>query len=214
MNLNLYLGKNFLGDDVYLDLEKKNLHFTLLAGMTGSGKSIFHNNLYKQLSEQNTPQDLGFIFLDMTKVNFIDWKSPYVLLPPTAGDEAMDVLEKLAKKSISKTLFIHIEECDLFWQFPERIKRTLIKLLENDNVYIVYSTSRPGEKEIPDWLKVIIDLKVVFTLASHDDCITLSVGDEPLHFLENKRLLVYKDKNILCKPFTTEEAKQLENFKL
>ena len=215
MNLNINLGQDIFDNEVFIDLNAKQLNFILLVGTTGSGKSVFHNNLYKELSERNTPEEVGFVFLDMTRVDFMHWKSPYLSKPQATGDEAMDVLEKLAKESISKTLFVHIEECDLLVQFPERIKQVLTKLLKNENIYIVFSTSRPSKEDVlRDWLMNIIDLKVVFNLASLDDCETLGVNNEPLKFKPGERLLAYDDQTIACKPFSADLTNILNNFEL
>lgn len=70
MNLKVDLGVDEQGQNVIVDIEKQNIHFIILLGTTGSGKSVFHYHLYKQLAEQNTPEELGFVFYDMTRVDF------------------------------------------------------------------------------------------------------------------------------------------------
>ena len=57
----IYLGKDESGENITLDFEEEEINFILLAGKTGSGKGIFDCNLYKQLSENNTSEDIGFI---------------------------------------------------------------------------------------------------------------------------------------------------------
>lgn len=228
MNLNVRLGKDALDKDIYLDLDKEKLHLILLIGATGTGKSIFHNNLYRELARQNSPDDIGFVFLDMTRVNFMGWRSPYLFLPPATGNEAMDVLEKIAeesrlrvsgKKDATRAIFVQMEECDLFYSFPERIKKALTSILADkakNNIYIIFSTSRPSPKDvIQDWLLELTDLKVVFQLASTGDCRTLGLGDAPFYIWETgQRFLVYGGKMILCKPFTAEQAEELVYFNL
>ena len=56
------LGRKDSGEDFLLNLEKEGIHFILLAGETGSGKSIFHYNLYKELSKKHTPEEMDFFF--------------------------------------------------------------------------------------------------------------------------------------------------------
>lgn len=215
-NLNVNLGKDTSDNDVYLDLEQERLHLTLLVGTTGSGKSIFHNNLYNELSKQNTSEEIGFVFLDSTRVDFMDWQSPYLFLPPSTGDEAINVLEKIALTNEIKTLFIHIEECDLFIKFTKRMKQVLTKVLKNkNNIYIIFSTSRPSKEDVlQDWLMNMVDLKVIFNLASNTDCATLEAGNDPLDFKKGEKLIIYKNNNIFCQPFTDKKTKDLENFQL
>jgi DNA segregation ATPase FtsK/SpoIIIE-like protein len=66
MKTRIKIGKSIKEKDQSIDLEQENLRTILFIGGTGSGKSIFHYNLYKQLMEQDSPKEPGFIFLDMT----------------------------------------------------------------------------------------------------------------------------------------------------
>ena len=79
MNLNLNFGKDKNGKDIFIDIQKEKIHTTFLTGTTGSGKSILHYWLYKQLMEKNTSDEIRFLFMDMTRVDFAGWRTPYLL---------------------------------------------------------------------------------------------------------------------------------------
>ncbi|MEX0621816.1 MAG: FtsK/SpoIIIE domain-containing protein [Candidatus Woykebacteria bacterium] len=228
MKMDIYLGKDKEGKDFYLDFEKESIHLTLLLGETGSGKSIFHGNLYRQISSNSTPEEAGLVFFDMTRVDFNHWeKSSYLYHPVTVDtDEATELLEKLAgeselrakgKQDNGRAIFIHIEECDMFYAYPERVSNALAKILEQKdktNMYIVFSTSRIDPEFLTNLLK-IADLKVVFHTATAEDS-NLLLGNESMWDQESnsenagERVLVFRDKQVLCQPFTEEEVKRLE----
>lgn len=214
MNISTHLGDDIKGNAISLDLSQKDRRFILLVGATGSGKSIFHNHLYRELSKNNLPSDIKFVFLDMTQVDFMDWKSPYLFLPPVSGDDAMDVLEGLTEPGMNlpKTLFVHIEECDLIVQHPERFKKALKLLLAKEGVHIVFSTSRISREDVlQDWLLDMVDVKIIFKLNSKEDCAFLGTDSSPIHFVAGERLMVYKGKYIKLTPF---KDASLSNFKL
>jgi hypothetical protein len=209
------LGKKETGENIYLNFEEEDIRFTLLAGETSSGKSIFHNNLYKELSEKHTPAEIGFLFLDMTRIDFTGWNSAYLVRPTIVdGDEALDVLNNLRDEK--RTVFVHIEECDMVHFDRAKFEKGLDKILkENKNVYVVYSTSRIDPAYLPDWMEKYVDLKAVFQVATKDDSELLLGNDTAFNFNQRgERVLAFKDRQIKCNPFSDEEVTKLVNFKL
>lgn len=209
------LGRKDSGEDFLLNLEKEGIHFILLAGETGSGKSIFHYNLYKELSKKHTPEEIGFLFLDMTWVDFTYWDSEYLLQPTIVDtDEALDALENLKDKS--RTIFVHIEECDMIHADREKFEKGLDNILKNNkNIYVVYSTSRIDPDYLNDWMDKYIDLKVVFKVATKESSEMLLGNDLALNFtMDGEKILAFRDKQIKCQGFSDEEAKELNELKL
>ena len=93
MNLKLNFGKDKNNKDILIDLQKEHLHTIFMAGATGTGKSILHYYLYNQLMKNNTSDELGFIFMDMTQVDFNTWNKSYLYLPViTDQDYALNAL--------------------------------------------------------------------------------------------------------------------------
>jgi DNA segregation ATPase FtsK/SpoIIIE-like protein len=219
MNLTINTGKQNNGDDVVLDFAKQNLNLILLIGSTGSGKSVFHSNLYAQLLEQNTPEELSFVLIDNTRVDFYNFPESYLIKRCITQNEAMAELvntrEELNRRSVgenanSKAIFVHIEECDQFVQDPkatEEFFREFIQLKQDSNIFVVYSTSRPSENMLPTWLIDAADLKVVFNLASETDCQRVLGNNLPLSFSKpGERILVLKNSSFVCQPLSIENC--------
>lgn len=216
MNLKVNLGEDIDGNKLDVDLKDEGIRFILLAGSSGSGKSVFHYYLYKQLAEQNKPEDLSFVFFDMTRVDFADWKSPYISSYIADADKALKKFEELSKSEAQKTLVIHIEEMNMLSVSTTRFEDALEKILEGKrgNIYIVFSTSRPSVDVLTPKIRRLVDLKVVFNLSSSVDSKFMLGDDSATTSLINpgQRILVFGDKKISCKPFTAEETDEAGKY--
>ena len=211
-NLVVSLGKDCDGNKGFVDFS--NHHFMLLVGQTGSGKSIFHNYLYKKITEQNTPQDIGFIFLDMTQVD--SWKSSYTMAIETHPEKAIKLLEKLISEPINATrhTIVHIEECDMFQSFTERAENAVRAILKSRNdVTIVYSTSRPSPSApLRQSLLKMVDAKVVFQLSSEHDLEYILDDIPPVMPTLYEKILIADSDVFIMEPFSGSEAKELQGF--
>ena len=79
-NLTLALGRDVTGRAVTSDL--KQIPHILIAGATGSGKSVFINSMILSLLYQNSPKDLRLILDDAKRVEFTHYNGiPYLLSP-------------------------------------------------------------------------------------------------------------------------------------
>ncbi len=198
----IYFGKKESGEDLYLDLEKEGIHFISLLGATASGKSVFHENLYKELTDKYTPEELGFIFMDMTRVDFVDWRSPEYLIKPTIvePDEALNVLGNV--KDDSKIIFIHIEECDMAFINRAKMEKGLDKIRKKENIFLVYSTSRIDQSYLKDWMDKYFDLNIIFRTAAKEDSQFLLGNENAFNFEDpGERILAFNDKQIKLVPF-------------
>lgn len=80
-NLAICLGKDVSGSPMYADLAK--MPHLLVAGSTGTGKTIFLNNLILSLLYRNSPEVLRFILVDPKRVEFPVFNDlPHLLCPP------------------------------------------------------------------------------------------------------------------------------------
>jgi S-DNA-T family DNA segregation ATPase FtsK/SpoIIIE len=80
-NLIFCLGKDVSGSSIYADLGR--MPHLLVAGATGSGKTIFLNNLVLSLIYRNSPDNLRLILIDPKRVEFTVYRDlPHLLCPP------------------------------------------------------------------------------------------------------------------------------------
>lgn len=224
-NFKIYTGKNIKGIDYSLYLDKEHLHTIFLSGSTGSGKSIFHYSMYKQMMEQNTPDELGFVFMDMTQVDFPRKHSPYLYLPIIySSEQALNSLEMLANESELRNLgksdnkraiVIHIEECDMIALDQIRFEKAWVKIARNkdkSNMYLIFSTSRPSIDIFTKTIRDNTDLKVVFNVSSEYDSKNI-LGKSIAEKLEPwKKVLAYDNKEIVINSFTDEYVKELQQY--
>lgn len=74
------LGRDVSGDSVYGDLAR--MPHLLVAGATGTGKTIFLNNLITSLLYRNSPHSLRLILIDPKRVEFTVYgELPHLLCP-------------------------------------------------------------------------------------------------------------------------------------
>lgn len=112
--LTFAVGLNITGEPIVMDLGE--LPHLLIAGTTGSGKSVMMNVMVMSMLFRNTPDDLKFVLVD-PKGNemsaYVDM--PHLAAPVISGTSA-DELHKL-----TKTLLWVTEEMDRRYQiFSER----------------------------------------------------------------------------------------------
>lgn len=215
MNLKLHFGKNQDGKDIYIDLKKENIHTIFLSGSTGTGKSILHYYLYKQLLSNNKYQDLGFVIMDMTRVDFSNWKSPYLHTPIIFEPEkALKYLTEISENPPEdKTIIIHIEECDMTAYDAEQFGKAWNKIHEtNKNIYLIFSTSRPSTDVYTTSMKQNTDMIICCQTASPIDSKWI-LGKKGTELLSpGEKIISYKGKEIKLKPFDKDELITINQF--
>jgi S-DNA-T family DNA segregation ATPase FtsK/SpoIIIE len=82
--LTIALGKDVSGTPVYADLGK--MPHLLVAGSTGSGKTVMLNSLILSLIYKNSPEILRFILIDPKRVEFVVYEGLPHLLSPVIFD--------------------------------------------------------------------------------------------------------------------------------
>lgn len=83
-NLAVALGRDVAGSPYIVDI--KNMPHLLIAGATGSGKSVAINSMILSLLYQNSPQDLRLILVDPKRVEFTSYNGIPHLLSPVIHD--------------------------------------------------------------------------------------------------------------------------------
>lgn len=91
-NLSIALGRDVAGNPIVIDL--KRMPHLLVAGSTGSGKSIGLHSMALGFVYQNSPADLRLLIIDPKRVEFTNYNGvPHLLAPVvTEVDKAINVL--------------------------------------------------------------------------------------------------------------------------
>lgn len=101
-----HLGKDLMGKGVYCELGK--MPHLLIAGATGSGKSVCINTIIMSLIMQSNPNDVKLILVDPKKVEF----SPYHDIPHLLWPVITDV--NLASSLLQRVVVIMEDRYDTF----------------------------------------------------------------------------------------------------
>lgn len=92
------LGKDVSGNSTFADLSR--MPHLLVAGSTGTGKTVFLNSLIISLLYRNSPDILKFILIDPKRVEFPIYAGiPHLLVPPVCNNgKAVNVLNWLIEE--------------------------------------------------------------------------------------------------------------------
>lgn len=100
------LGKDLMGEPVYCELNK--MPHLLVAGATGSGKSVCMNTIIISYLLRSDPKDLKIVLIDPKKVEFTPYHDIPHLLWPVINDSDM------ASMMLKKAVVIMEERYDAF----------------------------------------------------------------------------------------------------
>ena len=80
----LALGKDLMGQGIFCELDR--MPHLLIAGQTGSGKSVCMNTIVTSLLIRTTPEDVKLLLIDPKKVEFTPYHNVPHLLGPVISD--------------------------------------------------------------------------------------------------------------------------------
>ena len=112
-------GKNIKGDVVFADFDE--FPHALVAGTTGSGKSIFVNSIIVSLIMRNSPDDLKMVLVDPKKVEMARYRDmPHLLCPIiTEAQEAKALMMKLCQEMEDRYALFSENGCSNIKEFNE-----------------------------------------------------------------------------------------------
>lgn len=146
------LGKDLTGDNVYGELNR--MPHLLIAGATGSGKSVCVNSIICSLLLRTKPDEVKMILIDPKKVEFTPYNDvPHLLAPViTDGD--------LANKGLKVVVEMMDHRYDLFGNLGVR----------NIQAYNEYVLNHPDEhlKPLPRLLVIIDELADLMLVAAKE----------------------------------------------
>ena len=143
-NLLFVLGKDLLGAPVYCELNK--MPHLLIAGATGSGKSVCINTIITSLLLRTNPNDVKLVLVDPKKVEFTPYKEIPHLMWPIIDDASM------AANMLKRVVVLMEERYDLFAEVG-------VKDISSYNQKVVDYIPKEGEQpyEKLPYIVVIID---------------------------------------------------------
>jgi S-DNA-T family DNA segregation ATPase FtsK/SpoIIIE len=200
-NLMLSLGKDVAGKPWVIDLER--LPHLLVAGSTGSGKSVCLNDLILSLLFQNSPADLRFILVDPKRVEFSVYQHmPHLLTPvitevpatvnalkwllremdrrfillSSTGDRNIQSYNKRNDEKLPFIILVIDELADLMVAASSEVEGAIIRLAQMARavgIHLILATQRPSVDVITGLIKANITARIAFSVASGTDSRTI-----------------------------------------
>ncbi len=199
--LALALGRDVAGRPQIADLAK--MPHMLIAGATGTGKSVAINSLFVSLLYRNTPQDIKFIVVDPKRVELSMYNGiPHLLTPAiTESDKAVNALKwavaemerryrllaEAGNRNIAdynaatelKLPYIVIivdELADLMAVAQADVEAAIVRLAQMARavgIHLILATQRPSVEVITGLIKANITSRAAFAVASQVDSRTI-----------------------------------------
>lgn len=200
-NLMIPLGKDVSGTTYLADLAK--MPHLLIAGSTGSGKTVMLNSIILSLLFQNSLDDLELILIDPKRVELTAFNDlPYLKTPVIISVEKtifalkwmvkemerrLDVLAEARKRDIASynresgekmPYFIVVidELADLMTTSAQEMENCIIRLAQMaraTGIHLIMATQRPSVDIITGLIKANITCRIAFSVASIMDSRTI-----------------------------------------
>jgi S-DNA-T family DNA segregation ATPase FtsK/SpoIIIE len=200
-NLCFTLGKDVAGKPWIADLAR--MPHLLVAGATGSGKTVCLNAIIVSLLYQNSPDDLKLMLIDPKRVELPVYNGiPHLLTPAITEvpkiinalkwaigemDRRFELLSKAGKRDIGSYnevaeekmpyLVIVIDElADLMVASAAEVESTIIRLAQMARavgIHLIVATQRPSVDVITGLIKANITARIAFSVASATDSRTI-----------------------------------------
>jgi DNA segregation ATPase FtsK/SpoIIIE, S-DNA-T family len=131
-SLRLPLGRTVSGKPIIADL--KDMPHLLIAGATGSGKSVGMNTFLISLLYQNSPKDLKMILIDPKRVELTPYNNiPHLLTPVITDPEKAAISLRWVVQEMTRRYMVlsdsgnrNIEEYNADEKTPEKLPRMVV----------------------------------------------------------------------------------------
>ncbi len=200
-NFTAPLGKDVSGGVNVVAVDKA--PHMLVAGATGSGKSVCLNTIILSLLYQNGPDDLKLIMVDPKRVEMGVYSGiPHLLIPPItkveeainalkwavremerrldhlakAGTRDIDTYNSKCKDRMPKIIIVIDELADLMSQNKRDVEAVIVRISQMARaagIHLVLATQRPSVDVITGLIKANIPTRIAFAVASQVDSKTI-----------------------------------------
>ena len=195
--LPMALGEGTSGEPLAIDL--KEMPHLLIAGATGSGKSVCINSLVSSLILTNNPQDLRMLMVDPKRVELTPYNGiPHLLMPVIVdaeravkafgsvlsemfrryksmeemGTRNIDSYNRKADDPFPHIVIIVDELADLMMTAAYEVEQSLVRLAQlgrATGIHLILATQRPSVNVMTGLMKANIPARVAFAVASQVD---------------------------------------------
>ena len=209
--LPLMLGKGWCGDPNILDLTRA--PHLLIAGCTGSGKSILLDSCIISLMFRHTPDELKLILVDSKIVEFCKYNDlPYLQFPvinstndtlqalqwlnmemdrrykvlSEAGCRDIRTLNEQRPCSLPYIVMIIDEFSDYMIEARSQMESQLAPLCAKSRavgIHLIISTSRPCHDVLSGGIMANFPTRIAFRVACHSDSRRILAVDDAVHLL-------------------------------
>ncbi len=199
-SLAMALGKDITGQPIVADLDE--MPHLLIAGTTGSGKTVCVNSLVLSLLFKNSPNDLKFVMIDPKMVELMPFNGlPHLLCPVVTDakkasvalnwavnemEERYQLLAKAGARNIEaynqkqeKLPYIVViidEFADLMTVAADQIENAVQRLAQLSRavgIHLILATQRPSVNVITGVIKANLPARISFKVASKVDSRTV-----------------------------------------
>lgn len=199
--LSFVLGRNVSGEPVFTNIEK--MPHLLIAGATGSGKSVMIHSLLISLLYKNSPEMLRFILIDPKRVELTSYEGiPHLVAPVIteskktiaafkwaihemerryevllkAGARDIKSYNKQAEEKLPYLIIVIDELADLMATYGREIEGFIVRLAQMaraTGIHLILSTQRPSVEVITGLIKANITARIALQVASQIDSRTI-----------------------------------------
>ena len=200
-DLDFILGKDTVGKPIIMDITK--FPHLLVAGQTGSGKSVMINTLISSIIMNKTPEEVKFIMLDPKIVELVQYKSiPHLQRPIiTEPNDAIDALEwavdemerryslladasvrnikrynDISSDKLHYIVFVIDEMADLMLTAGRKAEEYIQRITQKARavgIHMVLATQRPSVNVVTGTIKANVPARIACKVASQVDSKTI-----------------------------------------
>ncbi len=195
------IGKNITGNPFYYSISL--MPHILIAGATGSGKSVFINSIITSLLYRATPSEIRFIMIDPKRIELSVYNGIPHLIRSVINDQStalqyllksLECMEQRYKefarvgvrniqgynskiKDKKPYIFIIVDElADLMMRSGKDVENAVIRLAQMSRavgIHLILATQRPSVDVITGLIKANFPARVAFQVASGHDSKTI-----------------------------------------
>ncbi len=195
------LGRAIEGSPVVADLTE--MPHLLIAGATGSGKSVCINSVITSLLFQHSPEDLKLLLIDPKKVELVNFKElPHLFSPVVtdckkaastlklvveemekryekfaeSGTRGIESYNEQAEEELPYIVVVIDELSDLMMVAANEVESSICRLAQMSRaagIHLVIATQRPSVDVITGLIKANIPSRIAFAVSSNTDSRTI-----------------------------------------